>query len=418
MLNEASVSAVAAASRGEGRVRPLYGSFCFSRIPGTVERLLLGGDAPALPESCLSGLEGPWQRIVLVLLDAHGWEAVGRHAEHPLLRRIEGEGVLSCLTSQFPSTTSAHVTTLGSGLPVGLHGIYEWFLYEPSLDRIVAPLRFAFAGDDEPETLRGVLAPEALFPEASLWQRLADRGVACAAAQPEQLVGSTYSAAAARGARMLPFSTPEEGLSAVAAFLGGPGPRYAGLYLDGFDSVSHLYGPRSPEADEVARAYLDELDRALAALGAAGPTLLLLTADHGQVGIDPAQTMYVDLVWPELAGLLRTGADGLPLAPAGSPRDLFLHVREGCVDEVVAGLSARLGDRAEVVRVADLVAEGLFGPEIGEPLRRRLAEVAVLPVPGESAWWWGDGRHAQRFRGHHGGLWRGEAETFLGALVL
>ena len=36
-----------------------------------------------------------------------------------------------------------------TGRPVGVHGLYEWHVYEPALDAIVTPLRFSYARDDE-----------------------------------------------------------------------------------------------------------------------------------------------------------------------------------------------------------------------------------------------------------------------------
>jgi hypothetical protein len=150
MVNEESLRAVAASSFGEGRLRPLYGSYCFSGIPGTVERLLGGVAAAPLPDDCLAGLDPRPERVVLILIDAFGWRQVERFADHPLLGRVREEGVLSKLTSQFPSTTAAHITTLASGLPVGAHGVYEWFLYEPTIDRLVAPLLYTYAGESDP----------------------------------------------------------------------------------------------------------------------------------------------------------------------------------------------------------------------------------------------------------------------------
>ena len=43
----------------------------------------------------------------------------------------------------FPSTTTVHSTTIHSGLPLGEHGLYEWNVYEPQLNRLVTPLWFA-----------------------------------------------------------------------------------------------------------------------------------------------------------------------------------------------------------------------------------------------------------------------------------
>ena len=67
-----------------------------------------------------------------MLVDALGWTFVERFAERaPLLARVREAGVVSKLTTQFPSTTTAHVTTLHTAQPVGEHGAYEWFVYEP-----------------------------------------------------------------------------------------------------------------------------------------------------------------------------------------------------------------------------------------------------------------------------------------------
>ena len=56
-------------------------------------------------------------------------------------------------------------------------------------------------------------------------------------------------------------------------------------------------------------------------------TLVLITADHGMAAVDPERSLYVNELWPEIVDHLESGADGRPLAPAGSSRDLFLHTR-------------------------------------------------------------------------------------------
>ena len=112
--------------------------------------------------------------------------------------------------------------------------------------------------------------------------------------------------------------------------------------------------------------------------------------------VSPERTSYVNVVWPELEQHLRRGADGKPLAPAGSCRDLFLHVLPGHVDEVVSGLSERLADVADVVATQTLLDDGAFGPEVSDAFLARLAEVVVLPHPGEAAWWLEPGRFEQR----------------------
>ena len=96
----------------------------------------------------------------------------------------------------------------------------------------------------------------------------------------------------------------------------------------------HMAGPDAPEV----AALIEEHLSAIASAPWPEGTLVLLTADHGMEGISPERTTYVNVAWPELAQHMAVGADGKPLAPAGSCRDLFLHVLPERLDEVEARL--------------------------------------------------------------------------------
>jgi len=389
--------------------RPEQGTRCFDQLPATIERLLTGAAGePTLDEPLL---REEFDRVALVYFDAFGWTFLERNAGHPLFARARSEGLLLKLTTQFPSTTTAQVTTIHSGLPVSEHGLYEWHVYEPSLDRLITPLLFSFAGDGERGTLVGRIDPDSLFPTESVYARLADAGVRSTVVLPAAIAGSTPNITLMRGTSVLPLDTAENGL-AVASRALEDGAGYAHVYLDELDSFMHAVGPDDPLVDTAIRLVLDALARAAFPPG----TLVLLTADHGMSPVDPARTIYVNELWPELAAFLETGADGKPLAPAGSCRDLFLHARADRVDEVCAGLAERLRGVADVVSVAELVAEGIF-TEPSARLRARLASVAVLPRYGEAVYWHEPGRFAQRLHGQHGGLSAQEMEIPLVAWV-
>jgi len=378
-----------------------------------VVRLLTGGRGGLAPE-ILGSLDRRWTKVVLVDADGFGWSVAERHADHPFLRRVAAEGRLSQLTSQFPSTTSAHMTTLHTGVPVGESGIYEWFQYEPALDRLIAPLLFSYAGDDRRETLRGSgLDPAALYPRETIYERLAAAEVAAHAVQHEAITDTTFSRAMLRGAAVRPFTADDGWVAETSA----AGPGYTVAYVDDVDAVGHEHGPDSDAHAAAATYVLDGLATLADLLAAGGETLLLATADHGQVRVHPATTVYVNERLPELARHLRGGDDGRPLAPAGSARDLFLHVLPGHLDDVEWLLEDLLGETAEVRPTHELMDEGVFGAA-GPRLRERIGEVVVLPKAGESVWWREPGRFDMRFRGHHGGLTPAEAETFVGSVVV
>ncbi|HEU0195369.1 MAG TPA: alkaline phosphatase family protein [Gaiellales bacterium] len=386
-------------------VRPDHGGRCFDAIPALVAQLLAGGRSA---------------KVGLVLVDGLGWRLTERHAEHPFLRRCARTGTIERWTAQFPSTTTAATATIHTGLPVAEHGLYEWFVYEPMLDRLICPLMFSFAGDGQRNTLFA-LGPErvrALLPDlTTIYRRLDAEGIGCHAFQSERYTPGPVSDVAFAGARVHPFADPAGGLAGMAGVLAGPGPLYCFAYIDEVDAVAHEHGPGSVQVAARVDATLDALE-ALARAAAGSGSELLVTADHGLAAVDPARTVYVNLVWPDIAGLLRTGADGRPLAPAGSARDLFLHARPGCVDELLRGLRELLGERALVAPVADLVADGLFGPRVGERLQARLADVAVLARGSNTVWWYEEGRFVHGFRGHHGGLTADEMEIPLIRLPL
>lgn len=356
----------------------------FADVPVTVERLLAGGER---------------SRVGVVLLDAFGRRFLERHAGHPFLRRL----AVSELATQFPSTTTAHVTTMHTGRPVGEHGLYEWNVYEPSLDAVVTPILHSRAGDEGRDTLR--VDPRIFVAGDTVYERLARAGVASTVLQPAAFSPSTYDGVATAGARLVPFRTLADGIAAFFDALAGGG--YAYLYWDRIDAMGHTHGPESREFERAAVAALDALESGLRSVPGA---LLLVTADHGQVAVDPARVDYLDELWPGLGPLLAH-------RPAGSARDVFLHTVPGAAEEVAGGLAERLGARAEVRLVDDLVADGLFGT-VGPRLRARLADVCVLPADGRTAWLRSAAGTAQSFRGHHGGLHPDEMDTWVGTLEL
>jgi predicted AlkP superfamily pyrophosphatase or phosphodiesterase len=181
------------------------------------------------------------------------------------------------------------------------------------------------------------------------------------------------------------------------------------VYLDAVDAACHAAGPGSAEATAATRAALHSLEQLVAQLQPG--TLLAVTADHGHVAADPARCLYLNTIWPQLSGLLSIAA------PAGSPRDVFLHVRPGCSDEVVGGLRERLGDRAIVEPIDVLIRDGLLG-DVSDRLRRRLGDVAILPAEGHEAYWYEPPVWEQRLLGHHGGLSAEETHTYLGLLAV
>jgi predicted AlkP superfamily pyrophosphatase or phosphodiesterase len=398
-----------------GWVLPDRGGNCFDQVPLIVERVLSGSPEANSLAASHRLLDARYDRVLLVYVDAFGGRLFERHAEHPLLVRAETDGVLARLTSQFPSTTAAHVTTVHTGLPVEAHGVYEWFMFEPSLNRLIAPLLFSFAGDNRRDTLAGLLEPAYIYPADTIYRRLAEAGVTSFAAQPSEIAWGRPNEVLLAGAEIVAFDDLADGLGRLVGSLSSVTTGYGFAYIDEIDALMHRIGPDSDVVDAAVERILTTIDRAVRDLPTG--TLVLLTSDHGMSPVSPERTLYVNRLLPGLTRHLAHGADGRPLAPAGSCRDLFLHVLPGREQKVVEKIANRLGEAAEVHLTSELLAAGLFGPEPTDRLLTRLGQVVVLPRLGEAVYWSSPGRFAQNLFGHHGGLTAEEAVIPLAAFV-
>ncbi|MEP6985429.1 MAG: alkaline phosphatase family protein, partial [Chloroflexota bacterium] len=370
MINQNSVETVNGLRQDSHFTKPAYGSYCFAGLPQLIRHVLTGTGELGFAPDVLAGLPSQYDKVVLMYVDAFGWRFFDKYADkYPFLKRFIDQGVASKITSQFPSTTAAHLSTIHLGQPVGQTGIYEWFYYEPLLGRMIAPLIFSYAGDQETGTIKlppGVNVGTALG-FSTIYEQLKSQGVNSYVFQNAAYTNGGFADLALRGAELHGFKTMSEGLLNLAdAVVAEQGKAYFYYYYDPIDSIGHKYGPPSREFEAEVDAFFIAAEKLLHATlsGKAGKTLLLLTADHGQDDISPNKTVYLNQSIPEFTPYVRTDGEGRLLIPGGSARDLFLYIKEGQVDAAFNLLSSHpaLQGKAEVRRVSDLIAQGYFGP--------------------------------------------------------
>lgn len=383
-------------------IKPLYDSRGFASLPARITGLLTG------PQK--------YDAVVLFLIDGFGWRFFEKFQQAPFLKTVAREGRVEKLTAQFPSTTASHLTTLHTGLPVGEHGIFEWYYYEPELDALIAPLLFSYAGTSQRDTLKSIGAkPARLFPENTLYRSLKRQGVASTIFQHREYTPSSYSNVIFSGAKALGYkSLPEALVNLAYALSASTSPAYFVLYNEKVDAISHEYGPDSPQTTAEIQVLLMTMQAIFqkSITGSHKRMLFLLTADHGQSETDPQTTIYLNRD-PRFAGFekfLRTDRQGGLLVPGGSARDFFLYIRPGLVEEAEQFLRPRLEGRAELRKVADLMAEGYFGPQLSQQFCARAGDLVILPYRYESIWWYEKNKYEQKYQGHHGGLTPQEME--------
>ena len=360
---------------------------------------------------------GKYDAVVLFLIDAFGWRFFERFQDTVFIQRMAKRGQIEKLTSQFPSTTAAHVTTIHTGLPVGQSGVYEWYYYEPLVDQIIAPLLFSYAGTKERDNLRSTkVEPSFLYPRGVFYPELKKMGVAPYVFGIREYTPSTYSSVVMAGAELRSFKTLSEALVNLGLLLQKQTrPTYVHLYFDKIDTLCHDYGPDAPQTEAEIETFLLMMEHYFDRIFRGKKILFLMTADHGASEVNPQTTTYLN-IGPGFIGFerfLKSNLNGQLLVPAGSARDMFLYIREDLLDEAQSFLAPRLEGKADIVKTDALIAEGYFGSEISSRFRERVGNLVILPYRYESVWWYEKDRFEQRFYGHHGGLTAHEMETIL-----
>ncbi|MFN4292757.1 MAG: alkaline phosphatase family protein [Thermoflexales bacterium] len=413
MLNDASIQTVNAAGWRDAFIRPLYDSYCFANLPATIYRALTGEGAPGLPDDVFGDLPRRYDAVVLFFVDGFGWRYFERIAEqYPLLQHFVRRGAVSKLTALFPSTTTAHVTCIHTGLPPAQSGVYEWFQYHPELDCMIAPLMFSFAGEKARDTLVNAgLQPSNVFPSDTLYPRLERAGVRSYLLHPREFADAAPTRALRENAKSLTYKTlPEALVNLRRAVAERHGPAYFLMYYGAIDGIGHEYGPTSEQVEAELDQFCVAMERLFLDRLRSRDVLLIITADHGMVEVNPKTTIYLNQTLPHFQDYLATNRRGEPLVPAGSPRDFFLHVKPERLDEAQAAISAHLAGRAIVAKTADLIAEGFFGPAPSARFLSRVGNLVVLPFKGESVYYYAREKFENRYYGHHGGLTREEME--------
>jgi hypothetical protein len=393
-------------------ILPHYNGYSIANLAPTVARILgleMDGAALTFPEDWWADLGADVECVLMVVLDATGYLQLRRFMaeERSILSVLPDAGFLVPITSVFPSTTVSALTTLWTGqAPLG-HGFLGTKLLLPEQGVLANMLKMAPAA----HTRAGRLEdwgwdPERFVTVPSLAQRLSAAGVATVAHTRFSFIGSSLTQIFLRG---MEETRGYLGLSDLCLNLRQTlvererGQRlFVDAYWGGIDNVGHVYGPTGaylPSAlRHLARSFEEDFLTRLPPQ-ARHRTLLVITADHGQIATPPEHVVRL----PDHPAL----QESLLLPPAGESRAAYLYVRPGQKDALRAYVTEHLSDHFAVLDTEQALKAGLFGPTeaLAPHLRVRLGD--ILLIAKDDSRLTAKAKRADggtQLRGHHGSL--------------
>jgi hypothetical protein len=254
------------------------------------------------------------------------------------------------ITSVAPSTTATALTSLVTGLAPGEHGLIGYRI--DMGETVMNTLRWG----DHTGDLRRRFPPRQVQPCPPFL------GSAVPVVSRADLEGTGFTEAHLSGSRPTGWRVASS-IPVIAAELVRSGDRFVYAYYDGLDKVAHERG-----FGDHYDAELRFVDWLVAELLAQLPrdTVLLVTADHGQVHVG------------ESTVALSAQVMSLVRHQSGEGRFRWLHARAGKEAELLTEC-ARYEDLAWVVSRDQVIDEGWFGTRVTNDARRRMGDVALVP---------------------------------------
>lgn len=392
-------------------ILPEYQDDCFSNIPNTVLSLFgIKTKRPTISRRHFKKyINQRYKNIIVFLIDAFGfyqWKKYGN--QFALFKQIDEKKFLTPITSVFPSTTAAALNTIHSCLTPAEHGLFEFTLYIKEIDKTIKTLRFHEIENKKQDSLLDEkVTPKILFNFKTIYQLLKKHDINSFSFANKEYANSVYSQTSRKDSITISFTNFSDLVVKLKEQLvKSKGKNYFFVYWDKLDTLGHEYGPHhnacKVELAKISYLFLKEFVEKVNKK-TKKQTLLIIIADHGQITVNPKQTFYLNKD-EFLKNSLQKDKKGKIILPTGSPRNVFLHIREVKLENIYKYLKEKLKDKAEVIKTNEAIALGLFGKnKIESKFKNRLGNLIVLPYKNYTIWREYKGEKFE-YLGHHGGL--------------
>lgn len=389
-------------------VWPRYEGLSNGNLAATAAQALgttLPGVLPPLRDGLLDGLLDGVDRVILLVMDALGWEqlqwVMTRHS-HVVFHQLAERGRLCPITTGFLSTTNSVLSTIWTGRPPVEHGLLAYELFMREWLMAVESIGFSAVHEPFAGTLMGWdFDPDTFLPVPSIGQLLAVQGIDTYGVIVDQFTTTPLSTMHFRGTKeIFGHATASDFWLRLRRVLETHrGERFLlGGYWSPVDTLAHRMGPLDESGDaeitsiamlmeEIFLRRLDPADRE--------GTLLLMTADHGQITTPPESAIVLDD-----HPLLR---DALFLPPLGESRVPFFHVRQGQYATVWDYLHEHLSEQFLFLSQDDVIDSGLLGSRAPyTEVRHRLGD--IIGIAKGNDFIVRDKKFVDKMWGRHGGL--------------
>lgn len=347
-------------------------------------------------------------KIILFLVDGLGYNLFYKWSKsNKFFKNIKQKGLVEKLTTVFPSSTPAGITSINSGLTPLEHGLLDWNLYFQELGTIIETLPYKIVDNDFQSKKEVKEDSKILFSGKTIFELLNQNNIPSFYFCPKGY-NQNYPKAISKGARKIEYSSDKNLLIKLHKILKNTsGKAYYFVYLPKLDAIEHQYSPNSKKVITelnsisfmIEKELVNKLNQKLI-----NETSIILTGDHGQIHVDPKKTIYLNQ-YPQLIKSLKTNSLSEPILPTGGARSVFLSIKKTQVKNIIKLLKEKLKNKAQIIKIDNKKSNLLFGKgKKHKEFYNRLGNILVIPKKNNTIWFKYSKDIIFNNLGHHGGL--------------
>jgi len=342
-----------------------------------------------------------YDTVVLLVIDGLGYEYIKKYGKSSVLwKNLRGK-----ITSVFPSETTTAMTALTVGVPAQQHGLTGWFMYFKEFKQVILPLPFRALMKDNKFKPTEEKAKR-VFTQNPIFSRIRIKSYRV---MSKEYVNGICTNLTSGPAKKFGYTTMTNFFTLIKKAIAKKDKnKFIHAYWPSFDTVSHIKGPK----DQKTLKHFKSLDRQVKQLinkAEKTNTLILITADHGQIGVPPERTIFLD-EHPEMESMLAQ-----PLC--AWRRVVYCYVQKGKEKKFENYVKTKLNKYGTLHKSRDLLKKhyfGLFAPH--KKLKDRIGDYTLIMKKNYEIAQVLPGQKKKYCRGDHGGT--SKEEMFVPLVVI
>ena len=317
--------------------------------------------------------------VVFLVIDGMGSDVIEKIGKTNFFLKNKVQN----LTSVYPPTTTAAITTLFTGLSPKEHGLLAWLMYFKEVEEDVMILPYKTTAGKKP---RKKIIPKikSVFDQIKVEKNII---------MPQKLLDSPYNLSFIKLIKKWPYRNFNGMLTKIKiAIKSNSKQKYIYAYWPKYDLISHRYGKESKEAKDHLKKLSSKLEQFVKKIIGTN-TLLLITADHGFITSGKKRTIELSKH--------ATIRECLSHPVTGEPRSAFCYVYPKKKQLFEKYVKHKLNKYCQLHKSKDLVRKGFFGEGKAHPnLLNRLGDYVLIA---KKNYIFTDSMN-HFFKGHHAGL--------------